>query len=106
MAGDNPAHRIIDDGQNLMDTSKRILDDAHQIYDKVRNQSSMREIYQDNPFAVVAGAVGLGYVLGGGLFTPFTRRVMRIGLKGLIIPIAGTQLKQLSAKNSSSEHSH
>jgi len=97
MKAEHPAHQLIDDGQTLMDTSKRVLHDAQQLYDRVRGDISPAQIYQDNPFAVVAAAAGVGYLLGGGLFTPFTRRIMRIGLKGLIIPIAGTQLKRLSA---------
>jgi hypothetical protein len=102
MAGDNPTRQLIDDGQKLMDNSKRVLNDAHQVYDKIRGSASPSQFYQDNPFAVVAAAAGVGYLLGGGLFTPFTRRILRIGLKGLIIPIAGSQLKHLSSEHSSS----
>ncbi|AWV87958.1 hypothetical protein [Bradymonas sediminis] len=97
MTADHPAHQLIDDSQTLIDNSKRVINDAQQLYDRVREDLSPKQLYQDNPFAVVAAAAGVGYILGGGLFTPFTRRIVRIGLKGLIIPIASSQLKHLTA---------
>lgn len=103
MTADHPAHKLIDDGQALMDNSKRVLNDAQQLYERVSDKLSPAQIYQDNPFAVVAAAAGVGYLLGGGLFTPFTRRIVRIGLKGLVIPLASTQLKQLTAGTPSSQ---
>lgn len=91
---DNPAHRIIDDGQQIVDSSRRIMENMHQIYDQAQTQFSLTKAYDDNPFIVLAAALGAGYVLGGGLFTPFSRRLFRIGFRGLILPIAGSQLRQ------------
>jgi hypothetical protein len=34
-----------------------------------------------HPYAMVAGAVGLGFVLGGGLFTRLTARIVGAGLR-------------------------
>ena len=34
-----------------------------------------------NPYGTVAAALGIGYVLGGGLFTPLTARIVRLGLR-------------------------
>lgn len=96
MPAQNPAHRIIDDGQTIVDSSKRIINDVQQLYDSVRSQNSLREVYQQNPYVMLAAAAGVGYLVAGGLFTPFSRRIVRIGLKGLIIPIAAAQLKNLS----------
>lgn len=39
-----------------------------------------------NPWGVIATAVGVGYVLGGGLFTPTTGRLIRLGVKLAAIP--------------------
>ncbi len=97
MAGDNDAHRLIDDSRTLVDDSKRVFDDVQQIYDKMRSQNSLGEYYQDNPYTVLAAAAGVGYVLGGGLFSPFTKRILKIAMKGLVIPVASAQFKNLSA---------
>jgi hypothetical protein len=54
-----------------------------------------------NPYGMMAGALGMGFVLGGGLFTRLTARIfgagLRIGLmaalpllqKGLVQPVKG-----------------
>jgi hypothetical protein len=39
-----------------------------------------------SPYAMVAGALAAGYVLGGGLFTPTTARLLRLGAKLAAIP--------------------
>jgi hypothetical protein len=44
-----------------------------------------------HPVATLATALGLGYTLGGGLFTGFTARLLRLGLK------LGVQLALLPA---------
>jgi hypothetical protein len=41
---------------------------------------------EQNPYALVAGALAAGYVLGGGLFTSTTTRLLRIGVKLAAIP--------------------
>ncbi len=51
---------------------------------------------QDHPYGMVAAALGVGYVLGGGLFTPTTMRVLRLGAKLAAIPIVRDQLLDLA----------
>lgn len=34
-----------------------------------------------NPYGLVAGALGVGFVLGGGLFTPFTASIISAALR-------------------------
>ncbi len=40
-----------------------------------------------NPWAWIAGAAFVGYVLGGGLSAPLTRRMLRFGLRFAVIPV-------------------
>lgn len=103
MAGENDTQRLIDDSRTLMNDSKQVFNDVQQLYDKMRNQGSIGEYYQRNPYTVLAAAAGVGYVLGGGLFSPFTKRILKIAMKGMIIPIAGSQIKNLSAAAHPSE---
>lgn len=86
-------HQVIDD-------SKRIAEDVKQLYSTIRHDNALGRIYQDNPYAVIAAAAGIGYVLGGGLFTPFTRRMMRVGMKALVLPVAAAQVKSFTQGNS------
>lgn len=52
----------------------------------------LRGRVQKNPIAMVAAAAGVGYVLGGGLFSPMTARLVRYGLRLAIIPLVKSQL--------------
>ena len=97
MAGDNDAKRLIDDSRTLMDDSKRVIDDVQGLYERMRSQGTLGEYYQDNPYAVLAAAAGAGYILGGGLFSPFTKRLLKIAMKGMVIPVASAQIKSLAA---------
>jgi hypothetical protein len=52
---------------------------------------------QRNPYGMLAGALGIGFVLGGGLFTRLSGRVLGAGLRvGLMaaMPIIAKQLTQ------------
>ena len=103
MAGQDDAQRLIDDSRNLMDDSKQVVEDVQRLYQRATNDGGLAKTYQDNPFAVLAAAAGVGYLLGGGLFSPFTQRILKIGMKGLVIPIASSQLKNISAAAHPSE---
>ena len=52
----------------------------------------LRGRVQKNPILMVAAAAGLGYVLGGGLFSPMTARLVRYGIRLAIIPLVKSQL--------------
>jgi ElaB/YqjD/DUF883 family membrane-anchored ribosome-binding protein len=90
------AERIFRDGQRVIDDSKRLADDVRDAAHKANPARVVGKYYQDNPFAVLAGAAGVGYLLGGGLFTPFTKRMLKIGMKALVVPLAASQLRNLS----------
>ena len=52
-----------------------------------------------HPYGTVAAAVGIGYALGGGIFTPLTSRLLRLGLRigirAALLPILKGQLSEL-----------
>ena len=52
---------------------------------------------QRNPLAMVAVAAGVGYVLGGGLFSPMTGRLLKLGLRLAVIPLVKSQLSGIAA---------
>ncbi len=52
---------------------------------------------QRNPYAMVAGAMSIGFVLGGGLFTRLTGKILGTGLRiGLMaaLPILQREMAQ------------
>jgi len=52
----------------------------------------LRGRVQRNPVGMVLAAAGIGYVLGGGLFSPMTARMVRYGLRLALIPLLKSQL--------------
>ena len=53
-----------------------------------------------NPYGMMAAALGVGYVLGGGLFSPLTARLVgfgiRMGLRLAAIPFIENELRGLT----------
>ncbi len=49
-------------------------------------QDSILERVQENPYGMLAAAVAVGYVAGGGLFTKTTARVVQLGARLMMIP--------------------
>ncbi|WP_224367181.1 hypothetical protein [Hyalangium versicolor] len=45
-----------------------------------------------NPYGMVAAALGVGYVLGGGLFTPLTGRILKLGARLAMLPFVKDEL--------------
>ncbi len=82
--------------QQLLDETRQLADDARDLYSTIREDNPLAYYYEHNPYAVLAASAGVGYILGGGLFTPFTRRLLRIGLKTMALPVAASQLRQLA----------
>lgn len=66
---------------------------------QVREKEVVQRYYKHNPYVVIAAAAGVGYVVGGGLFTPFTKRLVRFGMKAMFVPIAATQFKGLGSND-------
>ncbi|HEX9576755.1 MAG TPA: hypothetical protein VF993_03325 [Myxococcales bacterium] len=61
------------------------------------NSIDLRGRVQRHPLGMVCAALGVGYVLGGGLFSPFTSRLLKVGIRLAIIRRAGRRDERLRA---------
>jgi hypothetical protein len=50
-------------------------------FDEVSQSLDVKGRLERNPYGTLAAAVGIGYLLGGGFFTPLTGRLLGMGLK-------------------------
>jgi len=60
-----------------------------------------------NPWGMVAGALGVGFVLGGGLFTRLTAKLLGVGLRvGLMaaLPVVQAQLVRAVERTPSTDY--
>jgi hypothetical protein len=71
-----------------------VVEDARGLW---RETFDIQSRLRRNPYAMVAGAVGIGFVLGGGLFTRLAAKVLGVGLRtGLMagLPIFQKEIAQ------------
>ncbi len=82
-------------------------DSAHKAWDRTRGAVSelkraaaIEERVNRNPYGAVAAALGIGYVLGGGIFTPLTSRIvalgLRIGIRLAVLPMLKDEISVLA----------
>jgi hypothetical protein len=76
---------------------------AHMFYEEARDAGQslaeavdLKGRVERNPYGTVAIALGAGYLLGGGLFTATTARLVRLGVKLAAVPIVRDQLLTLA----------
>jgi hypothetical protein len=85
-----PNGRAATAGDGTKKVGKRVEKMGHtaeQVWDRTRDSVSdfgdaldIKGRVDRHPYGTVAAAIGIGYVLGGGLFTPLTGRIVRLGL--------------------------
>ncbi len=52
---------------------------------------------QEHPYRTLAIAAGVGYVLGGGLFTPLTGTLVRLGSRAMLLPMMQAAAESIGA---------
>jgi hypothetical protein len=92
-----------DRGRTLGERVERVGDTAQQAWsrtreavDDIKGTLDIQGRVERHPYGTVAAALGIGYVLGGGLFSPLTARILglglRVGLKLAAIPVLRDEL--------------
>ena len=83
-----------------MGHAKRVVEEAKAFKEAVSSKASdfsssidLRGRVQRNPVGMVCAALGVGYLLGGGLFSPMTGRIVRYGLRLALIPLLKGQIE-------------
>jgi hypothetical protein len=76
----------------LADTLQHAAKTANSALNGVSDAVGLTEKVEKAPYAMVGAALGLGYVVGGGLFTPTTARLMRMAMKLTSIPMVRDRL--------------
>ncbi|NBD10730.1 MULTISPECIES: hypothetical protein [Corallococcus] len=73
------------DAQQFIDNARSAVADLGQTLD-------LKGRVERNPYGTLAIAVGVGYVLGGGLFTPLTARILKLGVRLAALPFVKDEL--------------
>ncbi|WP_224247905.1 hypothetical protein [Hyalangium gracile] len=77
--------QIGSEAQHLWSNARGAVSDLGQTLD-------IKGRVERNPYGMVAAALGVGYVLGGGLFTPLTGRILKLGVRLAMLPFVKDEL--------------
>ncbi|MGE5047422.1 MAG: hypothetical protein ACM3PC_02555 [Deltaproteobacteria bacterium] len=93
------------EGQGAMDHGKRMVEEARAFKaaigsraDSFTRSIDLRGRVDRNPIGMVLAAAGIGYFLGGGLFSPVTGKLVKIGLRVALIPLVKSQLANMAGQ--------
>ena len=84
-----------------------VTDSAHKAWSRtqgavseLKRAADIDERVARHPYGTIAAALGMGYVLGGGLFTPLTSRIvalgLRIGIRLAVLPMLKDEISVLA----------
>jgi ElaB/YqjD/DUF883 family membrane-anchored ribosome-binding protein len=82
------------------DSAQKAWDRTRGAVSELKRAAAIDERVGRHPYGSVAAALGIGYVLGGGLFTPLTSRIvalgLRIGVRLAILPMLKDEISVLA----------
>ncbi len=81
---------------HLNDSAHQLLDEARSTFQDLGQALDLRGRVQRHPYGMVAAALSVGYVLGGGLFSSLTFRLVGLGVRLAAVPLVKNQLLGLA----------
>ena len=91
------AERVINQTRVLNEDVKGLASELGAAAKELRARADLGPVVQEHPFRTVLIAAGVGYVLGGGLFTPLTGTLVRVGARAMLLPFLRSQITNLAA---------
>lgn len=95
MAADNHVREAIRRGQTIRTETGELVQEVKLAAEEIRDQLDIEGRMQRAPYQTMAIAFGVGYVLGGGLFSSLTGKALRIGFKAMLVPMLNAKLAEL-----------
>jgi len=86
------AERVLEHSRALGDDWRGLRDELSAAAQELRGRVDVIGSVRAHPLRTLAWAAGAGYILGGGLFTPLTRRLLGVGARALLVPLVRSQL--------------
>jgi ElaB/YqjD/DUF883 family membrane-anchored ribosome-binding protein len=86
------ADKVAQHVDNVAEAAQTMRDEAKAAGQGLADAFGLQQRVEANPYGMVAAALGIGYVLGGGLFTPTTGRILRMGMKLAAVPAVRNEL--------------
>jgi hypothetical protein len=86
----------VEHASKMVDEAKEFTGAISETVNSFSESIDLRGRVQRAPVAMVSAAFGIGYLVGGGLFSPMTRRLLKTGLAAAILPFVKRQLSTMA----------
>jgi hypothetical protein len=100
-----------DSNGKTFEHASRMVEEARAFGNSLSSQAQqftetldLRGRVQRNPIGMVLAAAGIGYVLGGGLFSTMTSKLVKIGVRLALVPVIKSQLGAMAGDVRTSGH--
>ena len=97
--GGDSAKKLGKQMEKVGQTAEQVWDRTRDSFSDIRGALDLEGRVDRHPYGTVAAAIGIGYVLGGGLFTPLTARLVRygirIGLRLAVLPLLKQEVAEI-----------
>ena len=94
---DGHVDEVLRHSRALKDEAGALVGEIKSGLDEISRALDLKGRMERNPWGMVAAAVGVGYLLGGGLFTRATARLLHLGSRALLVPILRSQVEAFAA---------
>jgi hypothetical protein len=78
--------------EQLSDSAQNFWSEARGAVTDLGDAIDVRGRLERHPYGTLAMAAGIGYLLGGGLFTPLTGSIVRLGIRLAALPFVKDEL--------------
>ncbi len=95
MAPDNHVREALRHGQTIRTETGELVQEVKLAAEEIRERLDLQGRMERAPYQTMAIALGVGYVLGGGLFSSLTGKALRIGFKAMLVPLINAKLVEL-----------
>ncbi len=95
MPDDGHLEQVLRHSKALRSEAGALVQEVRGMGFDLRNALDLKRRMEERPWSTMAVAAGVGYLLGGGLFTPLTGRMVRLGTRVLLLPILRAQLEAM-----------
>jgi len=96
---DNQRRGLFERVEHISSSAQELLTEARDAVSDLKKTLDITSRVERHPYAMLAAAVAVGYVLGGGLFTSTTARLVRLGIKVAALPLIKNELMNLAGSS-------